>query len=336
MDRLLEHPMKYSKSIPEMLENVSRTFALSIRYLPTALRQPVGLSYLLYRVSDCIEDHKDMLSERKISLLEAWNGVLQGQTNALEFAHQISDLDHNDPEVYVAQQAPELIAALDDIPSELRTTIISRVSESTIGMAHWQKQGPFIANLAEMDDYMHYVAGLVGYLMTDLFSWYSTRFYARKAELIPMSHEIGLGLQTVNVIRGLRSDYERGWVFIPQDMLAAAGLDREKFFHAEYEDRAMDVVNQLIDKAQGHLQFGLAYISALPRQFHRLRLACIWPLCFALKTLAISRNNVEVLRSEVKITRKDVKTIMRKTILMGWSDRWLYGYIARLSQRSVG
>jgi farnesyl-diphosphate farnesyltransferase len=98
----------------------------------------------------------------------------------------------------------------------------------------------------------------------------------------------------------------------------------------------MDVVNQLIDKAQGHLQFGLAYISALPRQFHRLRLACIWPLCFALKTLAISRNNVEVLRSEVKITRRDVKTIMRKTILMGWSDRWLYGYIARLSQRSVG
>jgi farnesyl-diphosphate farnesyltransferase len=187
-----------------------------------------------------------------------------------------------------------------------------------------------------MDDYMHYVAGLVGYLMTDLFSWYSDRFRIQKAELLPMSREIGLGLQTVNVIRGLRADYARGWVFVPENMLGAVGIDRDKLFQAEYEDRAMEVINQLIDKAEGHLQYGLAYISALPRQFHRLRLACIWPLCFALKTLAISRNNVEVLRSEVKITRKDVKTIMRKTILMGWSDRWLYGYTTRLSQRSVG
>jgi farnesyl-diphosphate farnesyltransferase len=328
--------MMTSESIPEMLEKVSRTFALSIRYLPKALRQPVGLSYLLYRVSDCLEDHVDMLAERKIRLLEEWNCVLLGDQPAQKFVQELSDLDHQNPEVFVAQRAPDLINALDDIPPELREPIISRVSESTIGMARWQRQGPFIADLSELDDYMHYVAGLVGYLMTDLFSWYSTHFRNRRAELLPMSHEIGLGLQTVNVIRGLRSDYERGWVFVPEIMLSAAGIDREKLFQVEYEDRAMEVINQLIDKAEGHLQYGLAYISALPRQFHRLRLACIWPLCFALKTLAISRNNVEVLRSEVKITRRDVKTIMRKTILMGWSDRWLYGYITRISQRSVG
>ena len=151
-----------------------------------------------------------------------------------------------------------------------------------------------------------------------------------------MSREIGLGLQTVNVIRGLRSDYTRGWVFVPQDLLGAAGIDQDKLFQVEYEDRALEVVNQLIDKAERHLQYGLAYISALPWQNHRLRLACIWPLCFALKTLAISRNNVEVLRSEVKITRTDVKMIMRKTILMGWSDHWLQNYTTRLSQRPVG
>ena len=55
-------------------------------------------------------------------------------------------------------------------------------------------------------------------------------FEARKAELLPMSREIGLGLQTVNVIRGLRSDYERGWVFVPQEMLNEAGIDRDQFF----------------------------------------------------------------------------------------------------------
>jgi farnesyl-diphosphate farnesyltransferase len=215
---------------------------------------------------------------------------------------------------------------------DLRTPIISRVSESTLGMARWQEQGPFVATLKEMDDYMYYVAGLVGYLMTDLFSWYSSHFRARKAKLLPMSREIGLGLQTVNVIRGLRKDYQRGWVFVPQEMLNAVGIDRDQFFLPDFEDRALDVVNQLIDKAEGHLQYGLEYISALPWRDHRVRLACIWPLCFALKTLAVSRDNVEVLRSEVKITRRDVKSIMRQTIMFGWSDRWLHGYVTHLSQ----
>jgi farnesyl-diphosphate farnesyltransferase len=187
-----------------------------------------------------------------------------------------------------------------------------------------------------MDDYMHHVAGLVGYLMTDLFSWYSSQFRAHSEELLPLSHEIGLGLQTVNIIRGLRSDYQRGWVFVPQEMLSTAGINREQFFLPDFEDRALQVVNLLIDKAEQHLQYGITYISAFPWWNHRLRLACIWPLCFALKTLALSRDNVEVLRSEVKITRRDVKEIMRQTFLLGWSDRWLYGYVNNLVHSSHG
>ena len=320
----------------EMLEMVSRTFALSIRYLPKVLREPVSLAYLLFRVSDCLEDHGEIVAGRKIALLEEWNCVLQGNTPPFEFVRSIADLDRQNPEVYVAQRAPDLIAALDDVPVDLRAPIISRISESTLGMARWQEQGPFVATIKEMDDYMHYVAGLVGYLMTDLFSWYSSNFRARKLELLPMSREIGLGLQTVNVIRGLRNDYQRGWVFVPQEMLNSVGIDRDQFFLPEFEDYALDVVNQLIDKAEGHLQYGLEYISALPWWDHRVRLACIWPLCFALKTLSVSRDNVEVLRSEVKITRKDVKSIMRQTILLGWSDRWLADYVNHLSQSHIG
>jgi len=320
----------------DMLEMVSRTFALSIRYLPEALQQPVALAYLLFRVSDGLEDHAELLADRKVALLEEWNCVLKGETSPLEFVRNIADLDRRDPEVYVAQHAPDLIAALDAVPIDLREPIVARVSESTLGMARWQQHGPFVSTLAEMDDYMHYVAGLVGYLMTDLFSWYSVHFRSRRAELLPMSREIGLGLQTVNVIRGLRGDYQRGWVFVPQEMLNAVGIDRDQFFLPAFEDLALEVVNQLIDKAEGHLQYGLDYISALPWRDHRVRLACIWPLCFALKTLAISRDNVEVLRSEAKITRQDVKTIMRKTFVLGWSDRWLRGYIDSLGPTTVG
>jgi len=320
----------------EMLEMVSRTFALSIRYLPAGLREPVSLAYLLFRVSDGLEDHAAIVTARKIALLELWNQVLQGQLPAGEFVQHIADLDRSDPEIYVAQQAPALIAALDEIPADVRAAIVARVSESTLGMARWQAQGPWVSTLAEMDDYMHAVAGLVGYLMTDLFSWYSAHFRAHCTELLPLAREIGLGLQTVNIIRGLRKDYQRGWVFVPQEWLEAANLDRDQFFLPAFEERALQVVDWLIDKAERHLHYGITYISAFPWWNHRLRLACIWPLCFALKTLALSRDNVEVLRSEVKITRQDVRGIMRQTLLLGWSDRWLQGYVDALGQAGVG
>jgi hypothetical protein len=59
-------------------------------------------------------------------------------------------------------------------------------------------------------------------------------------------------------------------------------------------------------------------------------LACMWPLLFAVKTLAISRNNINVVLTEAKITRAEVKTIMRQTNLFGWSNYWLVNYYHRL------
>ena len=65
----------------------------------------------------------------------------------------------------------------------------------------------------------------------------------------------------------------------------------------------------LIEKANRHLKGGLTYITLLPRIERHIRLSCIWPLLFAVKTLALSRNNHNVLESETKITRNQVKSI---------------------------
>jgi hypothetical protein len=48
------------------------------------------------------------------------------------------------------------------------------------------------------------------------------------------------------------------------------------------------------------------------------------------RTLALSRQNVNVLVGEVKMTRDEVKTIVRDTTLFGWSNRWLEGYYHHL------
>jgi farnesyl-diphosphate farnesyltransferase len=321
-----------TNSSDRMVEMVSRTFALSIKKLPQTLREAVGLAYLLFRVSDCLEDHPGMGAERKVNLLEIWERVLLGREPAGLFVSKISDLDSNDPEVYVAQHAESLIKTLDSMPSELGEFIRARCGRSTLGMARWQRQGPHIDTVDELDDYMHQVAGRVGYLMTDIYTWYYPQLREKKEAMLPISRQVGLGLQTVNVIRGLRKDQDRGWVFFPLELLTSVGINRQQFFEREFEREALQALNLLIQKAQGHLNHGLIYIAAFPFYLYRARMANIWPLCFALKTLAISRDNPEVIRGQVKISRRDVREIMQATSVFGLSDRWLRDYCSRLNE----
>ncbi len=310
----------------EMLRNVSRTFSLSIEQLPPVLRDTVTVAYLLFRIADCLEDHSAIVAERKAHLLRLWGDIVTGSRPASDLINQISDLDDNDPEVYVACHADRVMQFLNTIPEQLRDIITSHVCETSQGMARWQEQGPFVHTEEELDDYMHQVAGRVGYLLTDVFSWYSPSICNIREHLMPLGREFGLALQTVNIIRGLRRDYERGWVFVPATYFEKFGLSREGFFDKTNGDKSMSVVNLLIAKAKRHLNDGLTYITRLPRTERRIRLFCIWPLFFAVKTLALSRNNSEVLASETKITRHQVKNIVLVSRLLCWSNFCLTRY----------
>ena len=316
----------------EMLRQVSRTFALSVEQLPRTLRDILTISYLLFRVSDCLEDHEAMEVERKVQLLRLWARVLSREVSPENLTARVSDLDHRDPEVYVAQHAGEIIEQLDRFPSEIQEAIRLHVIGTSLGMARWQAHGPFVEDEEALDDYMHQVAGRVGYLLTDVFAWYSPTIRRCKTQLMPQAREFGLALQTVNVIRGMRKDYERGWVFVPRTFYEQVGLTRDGLFDPANAELALKVVDMLADKAERHLRYGTSYIVAFPRRQHRIRLACMWPYFFAVKTLALSRDNVNVLLAGAKMNRDQVKKIMRDTKLFGWSNRWLawyYRYLAR-------
>lgn len=315
----------------QMLRNVSRTFALSIEQLPQSLRDAITIAYLLLRVSDILEDNEVMQPERKAELLRLWEQILDERAPVKLLIDAVVDLDGSDPEVDVAQRADVVIQQLRRLPEPIQASIICYVRQTSVGMARWQEQGPLVADEAELDDYMHQVAGLVGYLLTEIFAWYSPVIRERKAELMPLAREYGLALQTVNVIRGMRKDYERGWVFVPRTFYSQVGLTHTSLFEQEHLHTAMRVVDMLAQKAERHLASGMTYITAFPRHQHRIRLACMWPLLFAAKTLAVSRNNSDVLLTEAKIGRVQVLQIMRDTRLLGWSNAWLKRYYQALA-----
>ncbi|HEX5520488.1 MAG TPA: squalene/phytoene synthase family protein [Longimicrobiaceae bacterium] len=316
----------------QMLREVSRTFALSIEQLPRGPRDALTLGYLLLRVSDGIEDHASLPASRKIELLGLWERVLAGAAPAEALCAAIGDLDPTNPEIRVALHAPALLARLEALPSEVRAVLRYYTRQTTRGMARWQAHPPIVESEAELDDYMHQVAGIVGYLITDVFACYSRAVAARRDEMRPLAREFGLGLQTVNVLRGLPADFARGWSFVPRSFCTEAGLaGPEALFDPARRDAALAVVERLATKAERHLARGCDYIALLPRREYRLRLMCAWPLLFAARTVALSRGNPEVLRCEAKMTRAEVRGIMRRSAWRAWSDRWLAVEFRRLS-----
>ncbi len=320
----------------EMLRGVSRTFALSIEQLPGLLSEATANAYLLLRVSDCLEDNETMNAERKSSLLRVWADVLEGKEDVARLTERITDLDSNDPEVHVAQNAGLVLDWLHQLPDGLQEPILTRVRRTTLGMARWQDHGPYVENEAALDDYMHEVAGRVGYLVTDLFAWYSPRINERKAELMPLARQCGLALQTVNIIRGIPKDHARGWVFVPQTYMQEVGLTRDTLLDPQRLDDSMLVVNKLTSKAVRHLNHGLDYITLFPRRFHGIRLSLMWPFFFAVATLEKSQGNTDVLLAEAKIGRDQVKNIILQTKALGWSNRWLAHYYHQLGDWGGG
>jgi farnesyl-diphosphate farnesyltransferase len=319
----------------DLLRRVSRTFALSIEGLPPAVREPLSVAYLLFRVSDTVEDDAVLDAPRKADLLRTWADVLDHAAPVGPFAGTAGLLDPSAEDVEVVRRAGEVMDRLHSLPAEVQSIVVSHARATALGMARWQDHGPEVVDEDELDDYMFEVAGRVGYLITDVFAWYSPAIRARVDRLRPLARESGLALQTVNVIRGLRTDYERGWVFVPRTFYEPCGLSRDGLFDARNLEVAMGVVHRLADKAERHLDRGCAFITGLPRHEHRIRLACIWPLFFAARTLAVCRDNPAVLRSEAKIGRSEVRRIVRDTTLLGWSNHWLALYYRRLASPPV-
>jgi farnesyl-diphosphate farnesyltransferase len=315
----------------DLLRIASRTFAIGIERLPGVLCEATTVAYLLLRVSDYLEDNEEMHSDDKVRLLNLWVNVLREKADIAELTDGLTNADTSNPDAIVAQHSQEILLHLRSLPMQVQEIIVHHVIKSTQGMARWTKQGPKVDDENDLDDYMFEVAGRVGYLVTQLFAWYSMHIRKREKEIMPLAREFGLGLQTVNVIRGMREDFDRGWIYIPRNFLQEMNLSSEQLFDPDHRQQALKVLDLMTDKAERHLRQALQYVKALPWWQHGIRLGCIFPLMFAIRTLAISRRNAQVFESEAKMTREEVKRIVMQATLWGWSNSWLDSYYKKLN-----
>ncbi len=317
-----------------VLRETSRTFGLGILALGEPLTSWTGIAYLVLRVSDYLEDNQAMPGPVKVRLLGLWQRVLAGEASAQELVDQLEGDGDPIPDLAAVSQAREIAAALDGLDPDAKRIIAERAGATTLGMARWVERGPDFRDEADLDDYMHEVAGRVGYLKTGLFALHSPAIRRRLPELMPLAREYGLALQTVNVIRGLKGDRERGWVFVPRSF--ASGLkDTGELFDDGRQAEAAHALELLCKKAARHLRSAVRYMQLLPRRCLRIRIGCALPLLFAARTLALSWRNPLVWSSEVKMTRPEVRGIIRRTPFVAASNAAIARYAGELLGETV-
>jgi farnesyl-diphosphate farnesyltransferase len=305
--------------ITELVTQTSRTFAVGIRQLPGDLERVVEVAYLMLRVSDYFEDHPSMPGERKIAYLESWAAALRSPQADFEGPDEFDDTT---ADAKAAREARRILAAFRALPDAERDAVGRHVIGSTEGMARWVATGPAFEAEADLDAYMFEVAGRVGLLLTEVFALRSDRVAERAAALSELGVQFGLGLQTVNVIRGLSSDPERGWIFLPRSFLPD-GVEPASLWREASSPDALALLDRLCDKARGHLERAREYILLLPRREYGIRVFCVLPWLFAERTLELSRGNPGVFTSEVKLSRAEVESIGRRTRMWAWSNAWV-------------
>ena len=260
----------------QTLKQTSRTFYIPIARLPGELQKAVASAYLCMRAIDEIEDTPDLDNYTKAQLLRSVSLRLQEISDRNSQARINSDL------VAYSNVLPEVSLAIGDWASLAPETIAPRVWDATAAMAdrmaYWAEQNWKIDTEAELNRYTFSVAGAVGLLLSDLWSWYDGTITNRSQAIA-----FGRGLQAVNIVRNQQEDLQRGVSFIP-----TGWTNREVREYARLQ-----------------LEQAKLYIESLPKNSPALSF-CQIPYVLAKGTLDA------IALGKPKLTRHDVLTLVEQ------------------------
>lgn len=320
---------------------VSRTFAINVSRLPKQLRLQILVSYLLCRIADTIEDDAQLPSGKKAQLLEQFTTLLVNkdwQKEIASFREECQVFDKRENEVLLLQNTHYVLECFARFPEETRLHIAKWVTELALGMKKYALRKPdnsqevtILTTIEDLEQYCYYVAGTVGHLLTGLFHRYYTCISPSCYErLEAKASSFGIGLQLTNIIKDSVIDYQRGWCYLPGELLERYHLTKDAFVDPNRREEAQEFMAALIATAKRHLDDAMSYTCLLPKRTWKARIFCFLPLFMAIKTLAKALYNEQLfdVQNPVKIARQEVYQIIRYTYCYWWSDHAMQKWYA--------
>lgn len=313
----------------QILKDVSRSFYLSIRALPKAMREPIALGYLLARASDTLTDTGELEASLRFEMLRGFGQVIHGGERSAwlqRLASEVVPRQQHAGEKLLLENMDGVFAWLDSLGKKSGAESAARAEAGSV--AHYQspesqsmgfrqhaailtvmehilrgqrldierfelQQGFRFTLDAELEEYCYLVAGCVGEFWTEI-GTISLGGFSRVdgARLRRWGANYGKGLQLINILRDLPSDLKAGRCYLPN----VDAADRDSLMAESARWRA---------RARTYLEEGESYAQSLVRR--RTRAATALPGLIGARTLDLmDAAGWDELEQGVKIPRREV------------------------------
>lgn len=308
----------------DILPRVSRTFALNIARLDGDTYRAVLLGYLFFRIADTFEDNASQDEEQKIAALGEYADIFRGDKTLEDRLGRYGPLkslwQEDSPDKELVENGDRVIACYFDLPATYRTIIDPHIARTAGGMASFQRRrlesGSTVYQLrdvAELEEYCYYVAGIVGEMLTSIFCLRET-ISPVGWQLEQRQVRFGLALQVTNIVKDFQRDIARGWCYIPASITGKFGIAVKDMTRLSLFQKRK-ILGELAPVILGYFDSTLEYIKLLPVKERPIRMFCIIPFVLAYNTL----HHIIKMRGD-KLTREKVSALLVKCESFAGSD----------------
>ena len=325
-----ENPPPDARSLQgPLLAAVSRSFYLSLRFLPPPVRGALSVGYLLARAADTMADVEASPAAERLGLLAQFRTALtegpdaEFLKRARAFAAKVAHAGERELLERLAECFGQLGKLTADAQEKTRTVLGHILDGMTLDLRRFPDAAQLrsLRSDAELEDYTWLVAGAVGEFWTAICAAGLPGVFTRKeAEMTALGGRFGQGLQLINILRDQAGDAVIGRCYLPAQSLLAAGLSGEVVWPATDWKPWQTVRQELISRARHYLKDGWTYAAS--QRSIRLRFATLMPLLIGEGTL----QQMESLPPDgppvaVKVTRPEVKRHVRRALWMALTGR---------------
>lgn len=314
--------------VNELLRKTSRSFYLSIHYLPSQIRWPISLAYLLARATDTIADVVDIPSSEKLSLLAGMNALINNPNIAQPALNSFfSSLPTTTPENELLHYFSKLINHLEALDENLRQDIVTTLNTIIKGQVidletfTSTKEIACFSSIQALDTYTYLVAGCVGEFWTNI-CYKLVPGYSRQpiSEMTSLAISFGKGLQLVNILRDIPSDLNNGRCYFPEEQLKEIAIDMHDI--AKNINLLNPIVTYWQGKAIDDLRQGWSYMLQIKQR--RVRTALVLPLLLGFATLQELQEAWSIgINHTAKVSRQRLKIFLCIAVLGFISPKFL-------------
>jgi len=247
--------MQHSRAITK---KSASNLALAFVLLPKQKRDAMSALYAFCREVDDIADNESVPAEKRRAQLMDWR-------------EDIRRACENRPPQFLVNRELQPVIQKYSLPYGLFDELIAGC-EMDLNRNRYE-------DFETLEKYCYHVASTVGLLSIEIFGYRdpATRDYAIY---------LGKALQLTNILRDVKTDAERGRIYLPLDELKRFGVTPDEILRSEYSDRFRKLADAIAARAKNFYQLAQRTLPAEDRKSMvaaELMSSVYWKLLVGLK-----------------------------------------------------